>query len=65
MFGKCKKCAALEEEVQYLRGLVDRLMQQTWPKPEPVDQPGKPTTDQSEAAESVSFGADREVEVEE
>ena len=30
---QCKKCQALEREVEYLRGLVDRCMIQIAPKP--------------------------------
>ena len=57
MIFRCRKCQALEAQVVYLQGLVDRLMVQTWPKvvdeaPEPPDK----TEDDPLVAERITFG---------
>jgi len=49
----CKKCEALKAEVEYLRGLVDRLMAKDWPKPS-EEKPVEPAMEDTH--ERITFG---------
>jgi len=54
---KCGKCEALQDEVAHLRGLIDRLMVQTWPKVETGTAEPKPEIEEdTRVAERITFG---------
>lgn len=61
---KCSGCEARDREIEHLRGLVDRLMTQTWPKPETETIVTPPITGDAKVVEKIRFGADRELEPE-
>ena len=50
---QCKKCQALEREVEYLRGLVDRCMIQIAPKPVEELDPALRAIQEDENAEII------------
>ena len=54
---ECRRCKAYQDEIAHLRGLVDRLMVQTWPKvvDEAPETPDK-TEDDPLVAERITFG---------
>jgi hypothetical protein len=57
MFWRCRTCEAMEKQVEYLQGLVDRLMTQTWPKVDSVPEPPEPAAEEDSAvAERIKFG---------
>lgn len=56
MFGKCKSCAELRRQNEYLQSLVERLMVQTWPKPDTApDEPVKSELPDN-VSERITFG---------
>lgn len=58
MWGKrvCLTCVELQRQNEYLQSLVDRLMVQTWPRPD-VTVPEKPAAELPEdVAERITFG---------
>lgn len=63
MFGLCKACvelrvviAELRRQNEYLQGLVDRLMVQTWPKPDATPEEPVKTELPEGIAERITFG---------